>query len=71
MPSPDKFDTIIEAVNGGYGREATPTRLLKPVPARAQKRVRAHPVLSFEAGLALFLVNVILTLLLVWLLRHS
>jgi hypothetical protein len=67
MPSPDQFDTIIEAVNGGYGREAT--RLLKPVPARA--RLRVHPVVWFAAGLVLWQLNGILLYLFLWLLLHG
>jgi hypothetical protein len=68
MPSPDQFDTIIEAVNGGYGREAT--RLLKPVPARARPRVRQpHRALWFAATTAVWL-SVAIELRLLQLLWH-
>jgi len=63
MPPEDQFDTIIQPLIAAP--EAT--RLLPE-----QQRVRPqHPVLAFEAGAALFLVDAILALLLVWFLRHG
>jgi hypothetical protein len=73
MPPDGQFnlDTLIQDVLSAP--EAT---RLPRVPARARRRVRQrvrqpHPVLAFQAGCALFLVNAILVCLFAWLLRHG
>ncbi len=58
MPPNDQFDTIIQDVRAGYGREATPAR-------------QPYPVVRFAAGLDLFLLAGILLYVLAWLLRHG
>jgi hypothetical protein len=69
MPPDGQFnlDTLIQDIISAP--EAT---RLPRVPARARQRVRQpHPVLAFQAGCALFLVNAILVYLFAWLLRHG
>ena len=56
MPQ-DEFDTLIQDVRAGYGREATPAQ--------------PHQVLWFAVGLGLWLVDVILFWLLLWFWRHG
>jgi hypothetical protein len=64
----DKLDTLIQS----WKAAPEATRLMQPVPARAQPRAQQpHPLLWFAVGLALWQVNGILLYLFAWLLLHG